>query len=719
MTKQEILALYAKSLEIQELNKGFLDTYTEDYKYAYEMSVKAGVDYQTNQDEYLACLTSMEDHYYKVPASPSEGEFTAFYQAPADARPGISGFNNEEPTYHYIDMYHCYNCGHTRHEAFEIEDGNYVCPNCRSKMDSIHTSVRIPLWGNFETQSVQNNPKSKGFYREVINDVGDDNARYINVATIIPCEEFEPIGNQQKFKLGNQEVYDKSSHLYNWNDYVIKWQEYYGLQLDNLALMNKYIKICDELEESYNIYQKQLDELEDYIQDNWGDYIVEGKYADDTICYTNILLAKSLEASDEYCIPKVSYTASVVDSSGLIEYRMPLADTYNDLVRTLHNSGQIVPHAGDYVRLIDEQLGLYGTPAVITSIKRVLDNPQSNTITVDTSYTDDEQFVGNIITATNTVLNNQDIYARTAIIKADGTIEGGSLNKSLEQNSGDNIAFVGTKGSSLLDSTGLTVVDQGNADRKMRYAGNGVFGTNDNGKTWQSMLTPNGINANYINAGSIDTKHIQIMSGQHAKVVMDDLGLTVKKQEALPYHLPTGTVTYGSTTVPNWEESGANLAAFIGVDRNNNPQLYVGGQLVAKSGSKIGNWIVGERDLYDTNQQVYLSPDGITATIGNVSRSNLTLKAGSNFGVNKSGNLYASSADISGKIVVTDASSEINQGTVGGMTSTANGLSRGKTIVLSPTGHTDTITIADGVSSSGPWAIFSNYNFGVTVDGNL
>ena len=36
-------------------------------------------------------------------------------------------------------------------------------------------------------------------------------------------------------------------------------------------------------------------------------------------------------------------------------------------------------------------MGLYGVPGLITNIKRVLDNPQSNSITVDTSYTDNER----------------------------------------------------------------------------------------------------------------------------------------------------------------------------------------------------------------------------------------------------------------------------------------------------------------------------------------
>ena len=70
-------------------------------------------------------------------------------------------------------------------------------------------------------------------------------------------------------------------------------------------------------------------------------------------------------------------------------------------------------------------------------------------------------------------------------------------------------------------------------------------------------------------------------------------------------------------------------------------------------------------------------------------------------------------------MIVTDDNSSVNAGTVGGLTSTPNGLSSGDTIVLSPTGYNGTVTIKTGVSSNGPWAIYSKGNFGVTTSGTL
>jgi hypothetical protein len=237
-------------------------------------------------------------------------------------------------------------------------------------------------------------------------------------------------------------------------------------------------------------------------------------------------------------------------------------------------------------------MGMYGVPGMITTIKRVLDNPQSNSITVDTSYTDDEELVGNIITATNTVLNNTDIYTRTAIIKGDGTIDSAAISRTLENNNGNNISFVGVNGSTLLDSKGLLVSSPGDPTRKMKYSGLGVFGTINDGITYEPLLTPEGINANYISSGSIDTHKIQIMSGLHSKVVLDSQGLSIKDDHAKPYILPgkEDVQTIDGTDFPDWSQS--NLRAFLGVGYDNSARLYLKGQMQIEGGSSIAGWRV-------------------------------------------------------------------------------------------------------------------------------
>lgn len=90
------------------------------------------------------------------------------------------------------------------------------------------------------------------------------------------------------------------------------------------------------------------------------------------------------------------------------------------------------------------------------------------------------------------------------------------------------------------------------------------------------------------------------------------------------------------------------------------------------TGGKIGGWTLSSTALYTSSNTNYLGTTGITATIGGTSRSNIVFKAGSNFGVNSSGTLYAKNAvmtdvDISGKITATS-------GTIGGCAINSSGV---------------------------------------------
>ena len=612
MSKEQILALYSYNEQIQNLNKSFLEPYTEDFLNTNDAYVNAGVVYSTNQDEFLACLNSMMNSYYRHPGQTTE-KFQAFPEAPSDCRLGKAA-NGENPDGYYLDIYYCNECGYVATNEYT------TCPKCNHKgTPELHT-IHINTWGEEKsspesTSSEQWNPSSKGFYQNIY-DTFEGASHKFYLGKKFQTEDIDNLievpstkTNETKFLIekvdgsGTDEFYDKSSGLYNWNDYVGKWQEFFGYATKNRKEVEYYQERIEMLEQEFKNYQHDLEILENNIQDEFGDYIIEGKFADSQIVYPAVLLAKSLEASDKFGVPQVTYSLNVIDSGGLIEYRRPCSDIYNELVRTLHNKGQIVPKAGDYVGIYDEQLGLYNVPGLITNIKRTLDKPQSNSITLDTAYTDADDLVGNIISATNTVLNNTDIYARTAVLKADGSIDGAALTKTLEQNTKENISIVGVKGSTLLDSTGLLVSNPSDPNRKMKYSGSGIYGTIDNGASYDLMVGPNGINANYINAGLLDTKSVQIISGLKAKVKLDNLGLSVIDDTSKSYRLP-GKEDKDADGIRNWAKS--NLKAFIGVNQDNEAMLYLNGQMVVEEGSKIADWKVLKDKLYSGSGTSYV-----------------------------------------------------------------------------------------------------------------
>ena len=81
----------------------------------------------------------------------------------------------------------------------------------------------------------------------------------------------------------------------------------------------------------------------------------------------------------------------------------------------------------------------------------------------------------------------------------------------------------------------------------------------------------------------------------------------------------------------------------LGFDGDGN--LTVSGTINATAGS-IGGWTISDQALYTANNALYLGTTGITANLAGAKRSNIVFLAGSNFGVDSSGNLYATDATL-------------------------------------------------------------------------
>ena len=120
------------------------------------------------------------------------------------------------------------------------------------------------------------------------------------------------------------------------------------------------------------------------------------------------------------------------------------------------------------------------------------------------------------------------------------------------------------------------------------------------------------------------------------------------------------------------------------------------GVMTATKG-QIATWNIGTNSLWNGGSEasptLYYGTSGITVTIGRASRSNIIFKAGSDFGVDNTGKVYANNLTITGgsfKIgnnfeVTTDGTLTAKSGTLGGWTVDAKGLRNlSNTAVLTP-----------------------------------
>ena len=681
ITKDQILDIYRISTNISNTNLEYYDKYEKEMVATQAKLDDAYNNYDLFSSRADAQLEALMSQYWRDPNRSSLGQFSAF--------PYMPKFTSGNENHHYSDDKKMY----WEDITYDVPDGEGNTTNTVVKRVYFNVFGKdqcLDLYPHCEdNQRDEKNPEVEGLSHTVMKALGWDENKISQFTLDKPLPTYT-------------ESEDPGKTADNYNKCIKRMKEYYYRAMIAEQDIDKYTEKLKQLLVVYNQWQKEIEGYEKYLQENYGQYIIEGSYSNPEQPYSNLLLDDGLEASDKYATPNVTYQVGVMDQSGLIEYRAPQLYKYNLLVKKLYNVGQVAPHVGDFVAIQDEPMGMFGVPGLITTITRRVDDPYQNNITIDTAYSDSDELVGNIITATNTTLSNKDIYGRAAIINNKGELSSSTINNALSTGR-NSVSIISTNGKVVVDNNGLTCVNPDDKQKSLRYNGTGVFATNNNGVTWRELLTPYGINANYLNAGTIDANKITITDGSHGTTVLNGKGLVVKENANQPYVI-------GSVDENGADENWKNVSVFVGRDQDNHGIGYFKGYINASKGGNIGGWIIKSDGLYNIANNAYLTPNA----------NNNILKVTDNFYVEKNGVLHATGAQIdgsgtfSGKLIVTDDSSQLNKGEIAGFDASDNGLTNGDTIKLSPSGVSGTVN-----NHNDRWAIYSKGNFGVTTNGKL
>lgn len=247
-----------------------------------------------------------------------------------------------------------------------------------------------------------------------------------------------------------------------------------------------------------------------FIQE--GSWISED-YVDDNLYYLDAYNVAALSA-----FPKVTYTINVMGLDGSEEYRgykFDIGDiTY---VEDTEFFGWYYPQ-GSHLRTP------YHERVVVSERIDYLDAPESNQIHVQNYNTQFEDLFQRIEATTQTVQYGRGAYNKVAnIINNDGTISKDSLQHSL-----DNNAFIiqNAKDQSVVwGDKGITITNLTKPNEIIRLVSSGILLSNDGGKTYSAGITANGINANFITTGQINTNVINIMNGSFPSFRWDKNGL--------------------------------------------------------------------------------------------------------------------------------------------------------------------------------------------------
>ena len=258
---------------------------------------------------------------------------------------------------------------------------------------------------------------------------------------------------------------------------------------------------------SLKIEFKITDNVNKIISNN-GYFIVDYD-EESTLQY---LYNDAYSTSEKYAFPQTEYSVSVIDLSTLNGY-----EDYRPVI------GQKVP-------IWDLEMGYEGFEGFITSIQYDLEQRQNTAITITTYNTKFEDIFQKLTaTMTNVSYNENQIYnAAKSFDIGTGTIKATVFQKSLDDNF--NRITLGTDNDITIDRrTGITLRDV-NSSNAVKLIGNGIFLSNNvdsDSPTWVTGITGDGINADTLSTGTIDTKQVNIWNASEGQIRFrwNELGL--------------------------------------------------------------------------------------------------------------------------------------------------------------------------------------------------
>lgn len=243
--------------------------------------------------------------------------------------------------------------------------------------------------------------------------------------------------------------------------------------------------------------------------------------------------------------PKVTYT---VDPSVF----------YEDFIYTEYNALNTIAFINDY------ELEFEWVQGYISEINLNLDFPSEDTIEVKNYKNKFEDLFSTIVAQTEAMEKNEGIISSISkVITADGSIIGSALQGALNK---VDLSYAFNNGKLVIsEKDGIWGISD---DGVVAFRGGGIFTSNEkdvNGNwIWNTGIVPQGINANLITAGQLDTNKVVVYAGDRMRFQLNGDGLFAFKSFLSDYITNSGNTTYN--TMMNNRQSDTDYGQYVVMD---------------------------------------------------------------------------------------------------------------------------------------------------------
>ena len=300
---------------------------------------------------------------------------------------------------------------------------------------------------------------------------------------------------------------------------------------------------AEDYEAANRGYKKQIKEAEEQKQNFVNDFnskysrfIQEGTWESNNYIDPELYYLDAVEVSNVSAQPKVSYTIEVAEISeieGFENYNFDIGDkTYIEDTEFFGTEDKDIAGVTFKTPIKEE--------VVVSEVEWHLDEPWNNTIVIQNYKTQFEDLFQRISAAVQSLNYNQASYTRAAsILDVNGRIRAEILSKSLNAIAGEQSYSLIGNGIIQVVEDGILVQDLTSAKNSLIIKSGGISLSTDGGITWTQALSPEGFNADVINAGTINTSQIMILDGDNPTFRWDRTGLNAYGYGDYGYDLNT------------------------------------------------------------------------------------------------------------------------------------------------------------------------------------
>lgn len=386
---------------------------------------------------------------------------------------------------------------------------------------------------------------------------------------------------------------------------LVTEQQYYNAVLtaysdivSNLhSLQDAYETKKETLITQRDSYETQKRALVKEFYKKYSKYIREGTwisedYYDEDLYYLDAQMVLYTSA-----FPQIKYTINVVEISEIEEYE-PYVFSIGD--KTYMEDTEFFGW--------DSKGRPYKEDIVISKVMYHLDDPSQNTIEVQNYKTQFEDLFQRIAAETQSLQYHSGEYKRAAdAIGQDYIIDGTLMQNSLKNNE---LVIQNAHNQAVFwDDSGISISNSRNPNEIVRLTSNGIVLTKDGGFNWETGITANGINADVITAGRLDTNMIRIFNGERQTFQWNSTGINAYAQNASTQQVDYNTFVrfdqyglYGLTADADWNPDtptgNPSLSGLAKVKRDAYFSLTWDGLKIKLPNSGVNNEVINVNDKF-------------------------------------------------------------------------------------------------------------------------